>query len=164
MKWAIQIVWLLLIPAAATAVVEEEQIREIVETKYAQMNKALVGKDLGALTAICTADCKFKVRPGGVSLSLDQFKRFQEQGFKTLTVNRARTTVDSIQVQGDRATIRATWIADLTAKKGKSARKLRGVQKLQDTWSHEDEVWRLSASTVMSTRTSEISKPSRARL
>jgi len=164
MKWAIQIVWLLLIPATANAVVEEEELKEIVEAKYAQMNKALVGKDLGALTAICTADCKFKVRPGGVSLSLDQFKRIQEQGFKTLTVNRARTTVDSVQVQGDRAIVRATWIADLSAKKGKSSRNLRGVQKLLDTWSHDDEDWRLSVSNVLSTRTSEIPRPTRAKL
>ena len=161
MKRAFLIAWLLLIPMAAAAVIEEEELKEIVEEKYAQLNRALVGKDLGALAAICTADCKFKMRPGGVPLSIDQFKRFRQQGFKTITVKRARTTVDSINAHGDRATVRATWSADLTAKSGKKTRNLRGVQKLMDTWSRMGDDWKLSASNVLSTRTTEAPRPAR---
>ena len=163
MKRAMLVGWLLLLAAPALAVIEEEELKETVEEKYAQLNKALVGKDLGAFTAICTADCKFKTRPGGVPLSIDQFKKYREQGFKTITVNRARTTVDSVQVHGDRATVRATWTADLTAKTGKKSRNLRGVQQLLDTWSHVGEDWKLSASSVLSARTFDVPRPARAR-
>lgn len=163
MKRALYIVWLMMIPMAAAAVVEEEEVKEIVEEKYAQFNKALVGRDLGALTAICTADCKFKTRPGGASLSLDQFKKFRERGFKTITVKRAVTTVDSVVVHGDRATIRATWKGDLTAKSGKTTRNLRSFQKVLDTWTHADADWKLSSSTVQSTRNVELATRARSR-
>ena len=163
MKRAIVVLSLMLMPLASQATIEEAELQEIVEGKYAQFNRALVGRNLGAFTALCTADCKFKLRPGGVPLSLDQFKRMRERGFKTITVVRAQTIVDSVAVQGDRATVNATWIAELSAKSGKATRNLRNVQKLQDAWSRIEDDWKLSNSVVRSTRTNEIPQAVRRR-
>ena len=162
MKRAIYILALMAIPMAAGAVLEEQEFAEIVAGKYAQFNKALVGKDLTAFAALCTSDCRIQMRPRGPRLSLDQFKKLREQGFRTASVTRARTTVDSVKVFGDKAIVQVTWIGDFTARTGAAARTFRTVQKMEDTWTREDADWLLSSSIIRSTKTAHL-RPSPSR-
>ena len=163
MKRAIHIAVLMLMPLAAGAVVEEEELAEIVAGKYAQFNKALAGKDLAAFTALCTSDCRIQMRPRGPRLSLDQFKKLRELGFRTAAVTRARTSVDSVKVFGDKAIVQVTWIGDFTARAGSGRRTFQTVQKMQDTWINEEADWFLSSSIIRSSRTAPLRQPAARR-
>lgn len=138
-------------------------VRSAIQAQYDRFNASLVGRNIAALTALCTADCKLRTRPGGPALSLDEFRQATTEGFRKMIVKRARTTITSIATSGDTAHVRAVWTGDLDSTGGKAAaRRIHSVQHLDDTWRKTSAGWRLQASAVTAVHTTAAGKPTHA--
>src|SRR5207244_3885031 len=136
-------------PAAA----EQREPRAAIQSQYDRFNASLVGKNIAALARLCTADCKFKMRPDGPAVSLDQFRQTTTASFRSMNIKRAGTRIDSFAVSGNDARVKATWTADLVSMAAdKKRHRVHSIQKLDDTWTKTPGGWLLQSSTVASTQ------------
>ncbi len=144
-------------PAQAQA-----EVRATLQERYDRFNASLVNRNITALTALCTADCKLQIRPGGPALSLDQFRQQAPTQFGKLILRRARTHIDSLAVSGSQARVQETWTGDLTSGAEANGRqRVHTVQRLQDVWTRTPAGWLLSSSSVVSVKTAVYGKASR---
>ncbi len=147
----------LLLPAAG-----QQDVRGTLQARYDRFNASLIGKNLAAFTALCTADCKFTTRPGGPTLSLDQFRQATTASFKTMVVRQATTHIDALHLDHNTAYVKATWTGDFASvSQEKKRHQVHSVQQLQDTWTRGAGRWQLQTSTVVSLKTTVDGKPVR---
>ena len=138
---------------------EDAEMRKTLGAQYAKFNQGLIKKDIKSMFSLLTPDAKF-IEVGGQKTTREQMHQMMEQMLSTMSLSKATSTIDKLNVSGDTAIAEVT-LRSSGAMKGqdKKTHLVGYVSKSRDTWTKTSEGWKLKQIVAVSENMTMDGKP-----